>query len=84
MEDTCGRCRFWPLMGYNKGKIGDTYYGIGGPGTDGSMSPCRRHAPTRDTSRPDGDLFGSARWPTTNRGDWCGDFEARVDTGGDR
>jgi len=77
MADTCDRCRFWPLSGYNGGKIGDRYYGIGGSGTDGSVSDCRRHAPTRDTSRPDADLFGSGRWPTTGRGHWCGDFEAR-------
>ena len=38
MADTCDRCRFWPLSGYNGGKIGDRYYGIGGSGTDGSWA----------------------------------------------
>jgi hypothetical protein len=77
-EQRCELCRFWPLSSYSNGKIGDKYYGIGGHHTDGSVSDCRRRAPAMVDPHRDAHLWGSARWPTTKREDWCGDFEARV------
>lgn len=69
--ECCGNCAFWPLAGMNGGEP----FGIGGHHTDGSVSECRRHAPVG--VKPDMDLHGSARWPTTRKRDFCGDFELR-------
>lgn len=71
--ECCGNCAFWPLNPY---QVEGSYpLGIGGPHTDGTVSECRRHAPTElDRAK-----YPSAerRFPTTNRSDFCGDFELR-------
>lgn len=71
----CGNCAFWPLAGYQHDWKGAEPLGCGGPGTDGSISECRRRAPigfepARYPSR-------TAIFPETNKRDHCGDFEAR-------
>lgn len=76
MTERCDHCRFWALSKYNGGKIGDTYYGIAGHHTDGSMSDCRRHPPI---VREPGNWnpLGEAIWPRTCRDSWCGEFQPR-------
>ena len=74
-EKVCGNCQFWLLQGYQAYWEGAEPVGAGGYHTDGSASECRRHAP-RDQSAAH-ELSGSARWPTTKRLDWCGDYVAR-------
>jgi hypothetical protein len=73
--ECCGNCAFWPLGGFQHDWKGAEPLGIGGPGTDGTVSECRRRAPVAlDRSR----YPGSDRlFPSTRRDDYCGDFEAR-------
>jgi hypothetical protein len=65
-EERCELCRFWETNGYG---------GVGGPHCDGSASNCRRHAPQHIA--PERYPSANVRWVTTNRNDWCGDFEPR-------
>lgn len=50
MGERCEMCHFWQLGSYSDGKIGDRYFGVGGPHTDGSVSNCRRRAPTLENN----------------------------------
>lgn len=77
----CGTCRFWPLSKYaeaNKHEVpAFMEFGAGGPHCDGSVSDCRRRAPTTPQLGNDDRLFGRSMWPTTRREDWCGEWELR-------
>jgi len=74
----CANCRFWPLSGYGETVWKNDYgrpSGISGFQTDGSVSDCRRHAPTElNQERRPGE---TAIWPRTLATDYCGDFERR-------
>lgn len=73
--ECCGNCAYWPLGGYQHDWKGAQPLGAGGPHTDGTVSECRRHAPLAvNTARyPSADRL----FPSTNRTDFCGDFELR-------
>lgn len=73
--ECCGNCAFWPLGNYQSDIDGAPPYGTGGHHTDGTVSDCRRRAPQdQDPSRYPS---STARWPQTNRNDFCGEFEQR-------
>lgn len=71
--ECCGNCAYWPLGGYQHDWKGAEPIGIGGQHTNGEVSDCRRHAPSESdrNSHPG----ATARWPTTRKRDFCGDFE---------
>jgi hypothetical protein len=73
--ECCGNCAFWPLGNYQHDFKGAEPQGTGGHHTDGSVSDCRRYAPSHQ--RPDMYPSATARWPTTNKRDYCGEFEQR-------
>lgn len=73
--ECCGNCAFWPLNPYQHDTPGSYPLGQGGPHTDGSVSECRRRSPV---SLDHGRYPCAERlFPTTNRSDYCGDFELR-------
>jgi hypothetical protein len=41
-DKVCGNCKAWQVIGWPL--LHETPCGIGGPGTDGTVSPCRRQA----------------------------------------
>jgi hypothetical protein len=77
LVECCGNCAFWPLGGYQHNWKGAPPLGMCGPGSDGSLSECRRHAPnTTDQSKYPSK---TAAWPSTARNDYCGDFERKAE-----
>lgn len=71
---SCQDCRYWVAT-----ITADGIYGIGGPHTDGSVSECRRFAPTACDSDRRARMYPNASrvFPETHRADWCGEFEPR-------
>lgn len=69
LKEECGNCRFWQGREL-----------VDEPNRDG---PCRRYPPVRDdsVSNDQGEFVGenAVFWvvPSTNQGDWCGEWEAK-------
>lgn len=69
-QPTCETCRWWPARVETYG-----VFGLLGPHTDGSVSECRKNAPS--PREPNGGVSAQRIFPTTARYDWCGEYQPR-------
>ena len=67
-ERLCGNCEFWSLSDYQHDWPGCEPLGY----YQSNRSRCLRRSP-RDTD-------AGARWPETDKREWCGEFEMRSTT----